>query len=109
VNRCRLEGLTWATCDLTHLGKGWYTRRNPDFSGDWSTYNYTWTSGDRFGFAPVTITAGVEKLPAGGGAAEPTEDSQDGAAGGGRGGMLQGAKMLAIILGGFVVGILSLI
>jgi hypothetical protein len=62
VNRCKLDGMTSATCDLTHVGKGWYTRKHPGFSGTWSTYNYSWTSGDRFGFAPVTITAGLEKL-----------------------------------------------
>jgi hypothetical protein len=108
VNRCRLEGFTWATCDLTHIGKGWYTHRNPDFNGEWSTYNYTWTTGDRFGFAPVTITAGVEKLPVLGEAPEATSDSQDGAAGGGKPGMLKEANILAALLG-VVVGVFVLI
>lgn len=39
----------------------WYTR-DPGWDGTFSTYSYNWTSGDRFGFAPVTVTQGAELL-----------------------------------------------
>lgn len=61
VNQCELNGTSSASCSLTHVGAGWYTH-DKQFSGTFSTYNYTWTSGDRFGFAPVTITAGVQDI-----------------------------------------------
>lgn len=38
-----------------------YTK-NPEWNGSYSTYSYNWTTGDRFGFAPVTITEGAELL-----------------------------------------------
>lgn len=75
VNRCRLlNGTRSARCNLTHVGAEWYTGPGPfagtasisrtsSWNGTFRTYSYNWTEGDRFGFAPVTITAGVEKLP----------------------------------------------
>ncbi|KAK1751684.1 hypothetical protein QBC47DRAFT_433671 [Echria macrotheca] len=65
VNRCSLNGTASAICNLTHVGSAWYTKETA-WNGTFSTYSYTWTSGDRFGFAPVTITAGAEMLLAGG-------------------------------------------
>lgn len=35
---------------------------NTEWNGTYSTYSFNWTSGDRFGFAPVTITEGAELL-----------------------------------------------
>ena len=61
VNRCSLNGTAGAACNLTHVGSIWYAS-DPDWNGTFSTYSYNWTSGDRFGFAPVTITAGVDKM-----------------------------------------------
>lgn len=61
VNRCSLNGTNAAQCNLTQVGAVWYTK-DPDWNGTFSTYSYNWTSGDRFGFAPVTITAGAELL-----------------------------------------------
>ncbi|KAK0711193.1 hypothetical protein B0H67DRAFT_555213 [Lasiosphaeris hirsuta] len=61
VNRCSLNGTASAVCNLTHVGAVWYTK-DPAWNGTFSTYSYNWTSGDRFGFAPVTITAGAEML-----------------------------------------------
>lgn len=63
INRCSLNGTVSAVCNLTHVGSVWYTR-NTAWNGTYSTYKYNWTSGDRFGFAPVTITAGAELLSA---------------------------------------------
>ncbi|KAK3357421.1 hypothetical protein B0T25DRAFT_157606 [Lasiosphaeria hispida] len=61
INRCSLNGTASAVCNLTHVGPVWYTK-DPAWNGTFSTYSYNWTSGDRFGFAPVTITAGAEML-----------------------------------------------
>lgn len=63
INRCSLNGTVSAVCNLTHVGSAWYTR-NTAWNGTYSTYKYNWTSGDRFGFAPVTITAGAGLLSA---------------------------------------------
>ncbi|KAK4044013.1 hypothetical protein C8A01DRAFT_12537 [Parachaetomium inaequale] len=74
VNHCSLNGTANAACNLTHVGAAWYTPRDPAWNGSFSTYSYTGTSGDRLGFAPVTITAGAALLtgdlratPSGGG------------------------------------------
>ncbi|KIH92992.1 hypothetical protein SPBR_03023 [Sporothrix brasiliensis 5110] len=61
VNQCRLSGTSSARCNLTHVGPIWYTA-DANWNGTYSTYNYTWTSGDRYGFAPCTVTAGVSLL-----------------------------------------------
>lgn len=61
VNRCSLNGTVNAACNLTHVGSIWYTS-DPDWNGTFSTYSYNWTSGDRYGFAPVTITEGGELI-----------------------------------------------
>lgn len=61
VNRCSLNGTANAACNLTHVGSIWYTG-DPEWNGTFSTYSYNWTSGDRFGFAPVTITEGIELM-----------------------------------------------
>ncbi|KAK0738375.1 hypothetical protein B0T18DRAFT_433193 [Schizothecium vesticola] len=58
INRCSLNGTAAARCSMTHVGAAWYAR-NPAWNGTFSTYRYNWTSGDRFGFAPVTVTAGI--------------------------------------------------
>ena len=108
VNRCRLNGTTSATCNLTHVGDGWYTRLDPGWNGTYSTYNYSWTSGDRFGFAPVTLTAGVEKLPA---ATAKATSSNAAAPGAGRGpprgllGEMGGLLCSSAVVGAFVLGI----
>jgi hypothetical protein len=39
----------------------WYAR-DTAWDGVFSTYRYDWASGDRFGFAPVTITEGADLL-----------------------------------------------
>ncbi|KXX76412.1 hypothetical protein MMYC01_207071 [Madurella mycetomatis] len=61
INRCSLNGTVEAACNLTHVGDMWYTK-NTEWNGTYSTYSFNWTSGDRFGFAPVTITEGAELL-----------------------------------------------
>ncbi|KAK4668057.1 uncharacterized protein QC764_702224 [Podospora pseudoanserina] len=61
VNRCSLGGTTEAVCNLTHVGSAWYTG-DRGWEGEYSTYSYTWTEGDRFGFVGVTVTAGGEML-----------------------------------------------
>ncbi|KAK4157908.1 hypothetical protein C8A00DRAFT_11290 [Chaetomidium leptoderma] len=61
INRCSLNGTAQAACNLTHVGSVWYTR-DAEWDGTFSTYRYNWTSGDRFGFAPVTITEGAGLL-----------------------------------------------
>ncbi|KAK4177062.1 hypothetical protein QBC36DRAFT_237499 [Triangularia setosa] len=66
VNRCSLNGTVEAVCNLTHVGDAWYTR-DKDWDREYSTYSYTWKEGDRFGFAGVAITAGVEMLEPGDG------------------------------------------
>ncbi|KAK3692550.1 hypothetical protein B0T22DRAFT_447509 [Podospora appendiculata] len=63
VNECSLNGTVAASCNLTHVGSAWYTADSA-WNGTYSTYRYNWTSGDRGGFAPVTITAGAELLVA---------------------------------------------
>ncbi|KAM7204038.1 hypothetical protein V8F20_003736 [Naviculisporaceae sp. PSN 640] len=68
INRCSLNGTVSAACNMTHVGDVWYTN-NPTWNGTYSTYSYNWTSGDRFGYAPVTITQGAELLD---GPAAPT-------------------------------------
>jgi hypothetical protein len=105
VNRCRLNGTRSATCNLTHVGAGWYTHSPGGFDGTYRTTNYSWTSGDRFGFAPVTITAGVEKLPPATAAASSSSSSLGGL---GRGVMLDEAVWAAwttAVLGSLVFGV----
>jgi hypothetical protein len=105
INRCQLNGTTSATCNLTHVGGGWYTQ-DAGFNGTYSTYNYSWTPGDRFGFAPVTITDGVEKMP------PPTSSTSSGVGGAPRIVMLQEAYGLACaasILGALIVGIFAVL
>lgn len=78
INRCSLNGTVSAACNLTHVGDVWYTR-NTDWNGTYSTYSYNWTSGDRFGYAPVTITEGAELLV---GPATPTASGMPNGGGG---------------------------
>lgn len=114
VNRCHLEGQASAECNVTHVGKGWYTKKQPDFVGEWSTYNFTWTSGGRYGFAPVTLTAGLEKLPKET-APPPDVENDGGEEGTGSGSvreMLHGAgapAAAAAVLVGFVLGAFAII
>lgn len=61
-NRCSLNGTTSAACLLTFIGEEWY-KSTPGWDGSLRTLPYNWTVGKPFGFAPVTLTAGVEKLP----------------------------------------------
>jgi len=61
VNQCKLNGTANARCSLTHVGPIWY-RNDPSWNGTFSTYGYNWTSGDRYGFAPCTVTKGVELM-----------------------------------------------
>jgi hypothetical protein len=86
-------------CNLTHVGSAWYVR-NTAWNGTYSTYKYNWTSGDRFGFAPVTITAGAELLDA----ANPTASGKPDGAVAERGSVV-GAFVVAIaaIFGGMVL------
>ncbi|CAK7230121.1 hypothetical protein SCUCBS95973_007463 [Sporothrix curviconia] len=85
VNQCRLSGTTSARCNLTHVGPIWYTA-DANWNGTYSTYNYTWTSGDRYGFAPCTVTAGVSLLgPPTALLAAPTSTNGAAAAAAGRG------------------------
>jgi hypothetical protein len=79
INQCSLNGTLFAACNLTHVGRVWYTGET-SWDGRYSTYSYTWTSGDLFGFAPVTITSGAELLSA----AEPTSSGEANAAASGR-------------------------
>jgi hypothetical protein len=60
INRCRLTGTTSAQCNLTHIDAAWYTATR--WNGTHSTFSYNWTTGHRFGFAPVTITLGVDLM-----------------------------------------------
>ncbi|KAK4163501.1 hypothetical protein QBC43DRAFT_354991 [Cladorrhinum sp. PSN259] len=73
INRCALNGTAQASCNMTYLGTAWYTR-DALWNGTFSTYSYNWTLGDRFGYAPVTITAGAELL-VGEGPGRPTPSS----------------------------------
>lgn len=84
-------------CNLTHVGDVWYTS-DPNWNGTYSTYSYNWTSGDRFGYAPVTITQGAELLD---GPATPTASGIPNGAG-----VIVGNELLSkIMLGmGFAVG-----
>lgn len=106
INRCSLNGTESAVCNLTHVGSAWYTR-NSAWNGTFSTYSYNWTSGDRFGFAPVTITAGAELLAestptASGG---PNENAGVRVWGHGEGGLLS-SVVVGLALGlGFVLGL----
>ncbi|KAH8894853.1 hypothetical protein GQ53DRAFT_839256 [Thozetella sp. PMI_491] len=61
INQCSLNGTVSAVCNLTHVGSAWYTS-NRDWNGTYSTYTYNWTTGARWGFAPVTITMGAELI-----------------------------------------------
>ena len=61
INQCSLNGTVSAVCNLTHVGSAWYTG-DPSWNGTYSTYSYNWTSGARWGFAPVTITMGAELM-----------------------------------------------
>ncbi|KAK4190095.1 hypothetical protein QBC35DRAFT_378719 [Podospora australis] len=78
VNRCSLNGTVSARCNLTHVGSAWYTN-DRNWNGTFSTYSYNWTSGDRLGFAPVTITKGVELLGEETGAPSASGGSTNGA------------------------------
>lgn len=80
INRCSLNGTASARCSMTHVGAAWYAR-NAAWNGTFSTYRYNWTSGDRFGFAPVTVTAGI---PAGGMGEQVLVASASGSSGAGR-------------------------
>jgi len=101
VNRCSLNGTVSAVCNLTHVGSAWYAK-NTAWNGTYSTYKYNWTSGDRFGFAPVTITAGAELLDAA--LASPTASGKPDGAVAERGSVV-GAFVVAIaaIFGGMVL------
>ncbi len=61
INQCSLNGTVSAVCNLTHIGSAWYTS-DLNWNGTYSTYSYNWTSGVRWGFAPVTITMGAELI-----------------------------------------------
>ncbi len=61
VNQCRLNGTASAHCNLTHIGSIWYISE-PTWNGTFSTYSYNYTTGDRLGFAPCTVTRGVELM-----------------------------------------------
>lgn len=86
----------------------WYTR-DTSWNGTFSTYSYNWTSGDRFGFAPVTITAGAELLTG----PDPTASGGGSDSGGGRtrGGPAMGAVvvwvgvMAAVVMVGLGIGL----
>lgn len=82
INRCSLNGTASARCSMTHVGAAWYAR-NAAWNGTFSTYRYNWTSGDRFGFAPVTVTAGI---PAGGMGEQVLVASASGSSGAGAAG-----------------------
>lgn len=82
INRCSLNGMASARCSMTHVGAAWYAR-NAAWNGTFSTYRYNWTSGDRFGFAPVTVTAGI---PAGGMGEQVLVASASGSSGAGAAG-----------------------
>ncbi|KAJ2906780.1 hypothetical protein MKZ38_010771 [Zalerion maritima] len=69
INRCELKKLTEANCTVSHVGEEWYTTIT-DWDGIYRTQIYSWTEGDRMGFAPVTMTTGLEILG--------SEDRQDG-------------------------------
>jgi hypothetical protein len=75
----------------------WYTR-DAGWDGVFSTYRYDWTSGDRFGFAPVTITEGADLLGLGGGGL-----TASGGGGGARTTSAVGAK--GLVDGGLVWGL----
>ncbi|KAK3937235.1 hypothetical protein QBC46DRAFT_267923 [Diplogelasinospora grovesii] len=64
INQCSLNGTVAAACNLTHVGSAWYNTKDAasSWNGTYSTYSYNWTSGDRYGFAPVTITQGAEMI-----------------------------------------------
>lgn len=99
INRCSLNGTASARCSMTHVGAAWYAR-NAAWNGTFSTYRYNWTSGDRFGFAPVTVTAGI---PAGGMGEQVLVASASGSSGAGAAGRVAAGG------GGFgwVVGIVG--
>lgn len=106
VNRCSLNGTASARCAMTHVGAAWYAR-NAAWNGTFSTYRYNWTSGDRFGFAPVTVTAGI---PAGGMGeqvlvASASASSGAGAGRGGAGGVVAGGGVLGWVVGIVGVGV----
>jgi len=100
INRCSLNGTEFAVCNLTHVGSAWYARAGTSWNGTYSTYSYNWTKGDRFGFAPVTITAGAELLSEG----EPTASSSPNGAlrawGGGGGGGSNNGLLRGLVDGG---------
>ncbi|KAK3996118.1 hypothetical protein QBC44DRAFT_387163 [Cladorrhinum sp. PSN332] len=76
INRCTLNGTLSAACNMTYLGTAWYARDSA-WNGTFSTYSYNWTRGDRFGYAPVTVTAGAELL-VGEGPGRPTPPASSG-------------------------------
>lgn len=88
INRCSLNGTASARCSMTHVGAAWYAR-NAAWNGTFSTYRYNWTSGDRFGFAPVTVTAGI---PAGGMGEQVLVASASGSSGAGAAGRVAAGR-----------------
>ncbi|KAK0630822.1 hypothetical protein B0T17DRAFT_507258 [Bombardia bombarda] len=104
INQCSLNGTAAAACNITHVGSLWYAK-DPRWNGTYSTYSYDWTSGDRFGFAPVTITEGVGMLSATG---TPTA-SGGGVANGAGGSVRDGRRLgMAMAMVGGVVGVVVL-
>lgn len=101
INRCSLNGTASARCSMTHVGAAWYAR-NAAWNGTFSTYRYNWTSGDRFGFAPVTVTAGI---PAGGMGEQVLEASGSASSGGGAGKVMGGGMLMGVW--GLVVGMVG--
>lgn len=110
VNQCQLSGTTSATCSMTRVGEAWYAgdRR---FNGTWSTYNYTWSTGDPWGYAPVTITSGASLLQGGATATSNSSaaaSSSTGGAAGARLGRMNEAYWLLCVVSvvwAFVLGI----
>lgn len=101
INRCSLNGTASARCSMTHVGAAWYAR-NAAWNGTFSTYRYNWTSGDRFGFAPVTVTAGI---PAGGMGEQVLEASGSASSGAGAGKGMGGGGVWGLVLGIVGVGV----
>ena len=110
INQCRLNGTGAARCNLTHVGPIWYTN-DANWNGTFRTYSYNWTSGDRYGFAPCTVTSGVELM------GPPTltaTTSTNGAAGASRGGPsrtdeVRGLASTAGLFVAFIFGLFLLV
>ena len=99
VNRCSLNGTVAAACNMTHVGADWYTA-DPAWNGTYSTSSYDWVSGDRFGFAPVTITEGVHMM----GPPQPTISPSQNAAAAPVGGLGRGGAGGAVLAAGWLLG-----